>query len=79
MAKDAPYQFYLEPSLKAKGKHKAKENNVTLAPFMTMAWEQFLERPIEESMRLLKAHQQRMKQKLERPRKKKYKGVKVTL
>lgn len=73
MAKDAPYQFYLEPSLKAKGKKKAEENNVALAPFMVMAWEQFLDRPIEESMRLLKAHNNRKKHKL------KTKGVKVTL
>lgn len=72
MAK-SPYQFYLEPSLKAKGIKKSKENNVPIAPFMVMCWEQFIDRPIEDSMRLLRVHNAKKK------RKRKYKGVKVTL
>lgn len=74
MGKDAPYQFYMEPSLKEAGKKKSQECSVPIAPFMVMAWEQFLDRPIEESIRLLKAHNIRMKGKA-----KKTKGVKVTL
>jgi hypothetical protein len=70
MAKDAPYQFYLEPSLKAAGKQKSEEHSVPIAPFMVMAWELFLDRPIEESMKLLKAHNDR-----KRAKAKKRKGV----
>lgn len=55
--KKSPYQFYLPLSLKRKGMRKAKVNKIPIAPFMQMAFEQFLNRPIEESLKRLRAHQ----------------------
>ena len=67
-----PYQFYLPKTLKKQGMRKAEENNIPIAPFMEMAWEQFVDRPIEKSLRLLKVHKRKRKQKQQ---KEKLKGV----
>lgn len=55
-----PYQFLLPTSLKVEGLRKAADNGgIDIAPFMRMAWEQFIEMPIDELMNKLKAHKRR--------------------
>lgn len=51
-----PYQFELPVELHRRGTKKAAENGLAIAPFMRMAYEQFVERPIEDSMALLRKH-----------------------
>lgn len=57
--KNSPYQFFLPADLKEQGIRKSEENGVPIAQFMKMAWEQFVDRPIEESMKLLQTHKRR--------------------
>lgn len=70
-----PYQFYLPSRIHAQGIRKAEENEIAIAPFMKMAWEQFIDKPIEELMRMLKAHKRKQKEKRRKP---KPKPIKIT-
>jgi hypothetical protein len=61
MAKDEskPFQFYLPQSLRVKGLDIASKSGVPMSQFMLMAWEQFCNRPIEESLRRLRVHKKK--------------------
>lgn len=70
-----PYQFLLPRTLKEEGLRKAESNGgIDIAPFMRMAWEQFVETPIDELMNKLKAHKRRHRV---GKKKKKKKGVRI--
>lgn len=56
---NVPYQFELPRETHAKGMQKASDNGLDVAPFMRMAFEEFADRPIEESMRMLREHKDR--------------------
>lgn len=51
-----PYQFEVPLGLREEAVNKAKECNTSVAPFMRMAMELFLDRPIQESQELLRKH-----------------------
>lgn len=61
--KSSPYQFYMPERLKKRGLKKAQAHGVHISKFMQMAWEQFVDRPIEDSIRRLTDHNKKMKQK----------------
>lgn len=58
--KTVPYQFEVPVELHRKGKAKAQEFGVDIAPFMRMAYKQFVDRPIEVSMKRLARHNKRV-------------------
>jgi len=54
-----PYQFDLDEDLHRRGTELANQNGVSIAQFMRMAYEEFVNRPIEQSMKLLREHKSR--------------------
>lgn len=52
--KTRPYQLYIPEALFRKGREKADINGIPIAPFLLMAYQNFVDRPIEESHKLLR-------------------------
>lgn len=61
--KNVPFQFEVPVEMHRRVTEKARENGLSIAPFMRAAFDQFAERPIEESMALLKKHNERKRRK----------------
>ncbi len=53
---NVPYQFYLPEALRKKAIRKLGSSGMDLASFMRMSVEQFVERPLVDSMALLEKH-----------------------
>ena len=54
-----PYQFWVDKKVHADAMAKIGPTGQDLASIMRMAVEQFVERPIDESMAMLEAHAKR--------------------
>jgi hypothetical protein len=50
------YQFEMEAQLHTAGSEKARKYGFNLAALMRMHYEQFVDRPIEDSMRMLREY-----------------------
>lgn len=66
-----PLQFEMPIRLHRRAMHKVQKYGVALAPYLRMATEQFVERPIAESMEILDDHNKHMEIKTKNRRRKK--------
>jgi hypothetical protein len=54
-----PYQFWVDKAVKEQALHMLGPSGTDLSAFMRMAMEQFVERPVAESLALLTKHNTR--------------------
>lgn len=58
-----PYQFMVKDSILDEALLKTQNAGLSLAPFMRMALEQFVKRPVIDSVNMLKKHQESKRRK----------------